>query len=48
MALPVLQAISYPLRFVPPPLRPIVDWVALSLVFWVPIVWIVALFLVGR
>jgi hypothetical protein len=45
---PVLQAMSFPLRFVPPSLRPMVDWIALSLVFWVPIVWIVVLFVMGR
>jgi hypothetical protein len=44
----VLGVLNYPLRFVPPPVRPIVDWIALSLVFWVPIVWIVALFVIGR
>ncbi|MDY7109021.1 MAG: hypothetical protein SYC29_10340 [Planctomycetota bacterium] len=46
--LPVLAALSLPLRFVPPPLRPLVDWIALSLVFWVPIVWILVLFVMGR
>ena len=44
----VLRIMGLPLTFVPPRLRPIVDWVALSLVFWVPIVWVVALFVVGR
>lgn len=43
-----LRIMGLPLTFVPPRFRPIVDWVALSLVFWVPIVWVVALFVVGR
>jgi hypothetical protein len=37
-----------PRRRLPPPARVIVDWVALSLVFWVPIVWLFALIVVGR
>ena len=44
----VLRGVNYPLRFVPAKARPIVDWLALSLVFWVPIVWIMALFVIGR
>ncbi len=44
----VLAILGYPLRFVPPSVRPLVDWVALSLVFWVPIVWVIALFMVGQ
>jgi hypothetical protein len=36
--------INLPLRLVPPSARPIVDWLALSLVFWVPIVWVLLLF----
>lgn len=44
---PLLELMSMPLKFVPPRTRDIVDWIALSLVFWVPIVWIFALFIVG-
>jgi hypothetical protein len=43
-----LQWMNAPRRSLPPPARVIVDWVALSLVFWVPVVWLFALFLVGR
>jgi hypothetical protein len=43
----VLETANRPLRRVPPSMRPIVDWIALSLVFWVPIVWVVALFVIG-
>ena len=35
-------------RNLPPSARVIVDWGALSLVFWVPIVWLFALFVVAR
>ncbi|MHC5114046.1 MAG: hypothetical protein ACYTGP_06415 [Planctomycetota bacterium] len=49
-ALPVvitfLCLANLPLRFVPRRVRPVVDWIALSLVFWVPIVWCVALLLI--
>ena len=44
----VLRWMNSPLRHVPPSARPAVDWIALSLVFWVPIVWLIALFAVGR
>ena len=43
VAIPVLRRVNYPLRHVPQKLRPIVDWIALSLLFWVPIVWVIAL-----
>jgi hypothetical protein len=43
VAVPVLRRVNYPLRYVPQNLRPIVDWIALSLLFWVPIVWAIAL-----
>lgn len=43
VAVPVLRRVNYPLRYVPETLRPIVDWIALSLLFWVPIVWAIAL-----
>jgi hypothetical protein len=36
----VLTIVNYPLRFVPQSQRPMVDWIALSLVGWVPVVWI--------
>ena len=35
--------LNLPLRYVPPAMRPAVDWVALSLLVWVPIVWVMAL-----
>jgi hypothetical protein len=44
--LPLARVMSVPMAFVPPRIRPMVDWIALSLIFWVPIVWIVALFIV--
>jgi hypothetical protein len=43
-----LAVVNLPMRLVPEPYRPIADWVALSLVFWIPIAWVLALFLVGR
>ena len=42
----VLKLLSKPLDMVPPKARDIVDWVALSLIVWVPIVWIFALLIV--
>jgi hypothetical protein len=42
-AVSMLLAVNYPLRFIPAPHKPIVDWIALSLVGWVPVVWILAL-----
>ena len=44
----VLRAANYPRRYLPPPVQPVVDWVALTLVFWVPIVWAIAIFVVGK
>lgn len=41
----VLAILNYPLRFVPPRLRPAVDWLAVSLMAWVPVVWIMVLVL---
>jgi len=38
-----LELLALPLRFVPRPFRDVVDWVALTLVCWVPIVWAIAL-----
>jgi hypothetical protein len=43
----LLSALALPLRFVPTGIRPLVDWLALSLVFWVPIVWVIAVFAIG-
>jgi hypothetical protein len=40
----VLSLMNYPLRKVPAKARPVVDWVALSLIFWTPIVWAIVLF----
>jgi hypothetical protein len=39
-----LSQLNYPLRFMPPAARRTVDFVALTMVIWVPIVWFVALF----
>lgn len=39
----VLNLLSAPLELLPPSLRPLVDWLALSLIFWVPIVWVLVL-----
>lgn len=47
-AVKVLLWMNYPLRVLPPSVRLIVDWIALSLIFWVPIVWLVALLVVGK
>ena len=43
----VLEGVNYPLRLLPDPMRQIVDWIALTLVFWVPITWVIALFVIG-
>jgi hypothetical protein len=45
VAVSILCAMNLPMRFVPPRLRPAVDWLALSLILWVPIVWLFAVFL---
>ncbi len=47
MVIVTLGLVSFPLRFVPASLRPILDWIALSLIFWVPITWMIAMFLIG-
>ncbi len=47
MVMMTLGLMNFPLRFVPASLRPILDWIALSLVFWVPITWMIAMFLIG-
>ena len=38
-AIRALVLMSAPLKYVPAGYRPYVDWLAISLVFWVPIVW---------
>jgi hypothetical protein len=40
----IFVGISLPMRFVPESKRHIIDWAALTLAFWVPIVWWMALF----
>ena len=35
---------NYPVRFLPSWAQPMVDWVALSLVFWVPVIWVLVFF----
>jgi len=44
-ALVALVPLSLPIRIVPESMRKYVDWLALSLVFWSPIVWLIAVFL---
>lgn len=44
----VLMIINFPLRFVPASQRPMVDWIALSLLGWVPVVWVLVLTLGHR
>ena len=44
----LLATLNYPLRGLSPTMRTLVDWIALSLIFWVPIVWLIALMIVGR
>jgi hypothetical protein len=44
----VLQGLNYPLRVLSPSSRTVVDWVAWSLIFWVPVVWAIAIVVVGR
>lgn len=44
----VLQVVNHPVRALPPSARVVVDWLALSLLLWVPIVWLIAVFVVGR
>lgn len=39
----MLVALSAPLRLVPPAVRPVVDWLAISLALWAPIVWLAVL-----
>lgn len=42
-----LSVLNYPLRFLSPTMRSAVDWVAVTLVFWVPIVWFLVWFTTG-
>jgi len=44
----VLRRLNYPLRLLPPSTRVIVDWVAWSLILWVPVVWVIAILVIGR
>ena len=44
----VLRRLNYPLRVLPPSSRMVVDWVAWSLILWVPVVWAIAIVVVGR
>lgn len=39
----VLTLANAPLQLLPPTARSIVDWLALSLIFWVPVVWVLVL-----
>jgi len=41
-----LAVVNAPLRLLPTPVRAVVDWIALSLIFWVPIIWAIVLFVV--
>ncbi|MHC4909929.1 MAG: hypothetical protein ACYTF9_09445, partial [Planctomycetota bacterium] len=40
----LLVLANYPVRFLPGWAHPMVDWLALSLVFWVPVIWVLVLF----
>jgi hypothetical protein len=44
----ILLGLNYPLRALSPSSRLVVDWVAWSLMFWVPVVLIIAIVVVGR
>jgi hypothetical protein len=43
-----LHTLGAPVRSLPPSARLIVDFLALSLLLWVPLVWLIALFVVGK
>jgi hypothetical protein len=43
----VLRILNLPQRRLPARVRPLLDWLALTLVFWVPVVWLIAVLLVG-
>ncbi|MCH8004911.1 MAG: hypothetical protein IH888_01620 [Planctomycetes bacterium] len=44
----LFEWVNYPIRFLPQSGRPVISWLALSLLFWAPIVWLIALLVVGR
>ncbi len=41
-----LELLARPLERIPPTWRPTVDWIAISLAFWVPVTWVLALLLI--
>jgi len=43
----VLVVVNFPVRCIPQSIRPVFNWFALSLLFWVPAIWILAMFVVG-
>ncbi len=44
----MLDAVGAPVRALPPSARLVVDFLALSLLLWVPLVWLIALFVMGK
>ena len=46
-AVPLLVVVNYPLRLVPQSMRSALDWIALTLLIWAPIVWIMVVALGG-
>ncbi len=44
IAITALNLLALPLRLIPEGARPYVDWIALSLVFWIPVIWVVVLY----
>lgn len=44
----VLSMVNWPLRKVPANARFLVDWFSLSMVFWVPVVWVLVMFVAGK
>ncbi len=44
----LFEWVNYPIRLLPQSGRPVISWLALSLLFWAPIVWLIALLVVGR
>ncbi len=44
----LFEWVNYPIRLLPQSGRPVISWLALSLLFWAPIVWVIALLVVGR
>ncbi|MEM7228743.1 MAG: hypothetical protein AAF432_08005 [Planctomycetota bacterium] len=47
IVLPVMRIVSFPMNFVPESHRRTLDFIALTMIFWVPIVWLIALFMSG-